>query len=503
LRLATPEQQKEIEAKAFSEYKVTAELLMEVAGSHAAREIELSFLPELQSGRVAVVSGPGNNGADGLVAARFLHSFGYQVSVFYLAPKEERSSLFETQLTRAILHGVKTKDLAQQSSALHELLRFPLIVDALFGTGLKRPVDGQYAEIIKILNTNDKPVVSLDVPSGLDAATGQILGVSVRATMTITLGLSKPGFYTGSGPEHAGRIRILTIGLPRRLLREKASTHFAFNERLARRWIPARHARSNKSHHGQALIIAGSPTMWGAAHMAVEGAFRMGAGYVTLAVEAPHLSYVKEAGAEAKIIGRDDPDLFSQANVILIGPGAGANDYLKKLIEKALTESVPNVILDADAITVLGRMSVDRVPKSWVITPHAGELSRLIGVSAEEIEQNRWRSARQASERFGCNVLLKGFRTILSSPEGHQAVVLSGNAALAKAGSGDVLSGFIAGLMAQGVGSVQAAGTAAYIHGRIADDWLRAGRDVRALMPRDLLTLVPRLVDQIAKSQGT
>ena len=503
MRLATPDQQREIEELAFSQYQVTAELLMEVAGSHAAREIELSFLPELQSGRIGVVAGPGNNGADGLVAARFLHSLGYQVSVFYLAPKAERSELFEIQLSRANLHGVKTIDLETEPQALQELLRFPLIVDALFGIGLKRSVEGQFAEIIQVLNTHDKIVVSLDVPSGLDAATGQLMGIAVRAQMTITLGLAKPGFYTGYGPEHVGRIRILTIGLPRRLLREKASTHFAFNERLARRWIPARHPRSNKSNHGSVLIVAGSPTMWGAASMAVEGAFRMGAGYVTLAVEAPHLSYVKEAGAEAMVIGRDDPDLFKKANVVLMGPGAGANDSLKSLIERALTDQVQNVVLDADAITMLSKMSVDRLPKSWVITPHAGELSRLLGISVEEIEQNRWRASRMASDRFGCVVLLKGFRTILCSPEGHQAVVLSGNAALAKAGSGDVLGGFIVGLMAQGAGSIQAVGTAAYIHGRLADDWLRSGRDVRTLMPRDLLSLVPKLVDQIAKSQGS
>jgi hydroxyethylthiazole kinase-like uncharacterized protein yjeF len=504
MRLCTSMQMKEIEAKAKLEFDLSEEVLMEAAGSLSAREIHLSFLPELSRGKIAIVCGPGNNGGDGLVVARHLYTLGIvSLQVFTHAPKDSQSPLFKTQLKRLQKLGLKIIDLEKDLERISELSQCKVIVDALFGIGLTRPIEGDVSKIIGAINAaSGSAAISLDIPSGLNANTGQILGSCVRATMTLTFGLAKPGLLTGDGPAMSGKTRVLQIGLARRLFREKATTHFAFNEHLAKRWLPIRNARSHKRQNGHLLVVAGRPGMWGAAALCTEAAYRMGSGYVSLAVENESealKSFVKDVGSEVLIKFRADSDLFDKKTAIVVGPGAGVDGDLEKFLERLISKKIKNVVVDADALTVLSKMGDKKLPSQWILTPHAGELSRLLKVSAEEIEQDRFHYAGKASQKYGCLVLLKGYRTLLADSSGRVAIITSGNSALAKAGTGDVLAGFIGALLAQGVEPLQAAATASYFHGRLADEWVRYGKDVKSLMPRDLLTMTPELLGQFSR----
>lgn len=542
MRLATVEQSQTIDRAAQdSEYELSSDVLMEAAGSLAAREIQQSFLPELRRGAVAILCGPGHNGGDGLVVARHLHSSGHRdLEVFLLAAEEKRADLFKRQLARCQKQGVKTTSLlpwpGRHEPARKELsdrlARFQLVVDALFGIGLNAELRSPERDVVEVLNGLRYPIVSLDVPSGLDADRGVVLGAAVRAEQTLTFGLAKPGFFVSDGPSHVGRLRVLSIGLPRKLMRERADSHFLFAEAQARRQLPRRHPASNKSTHGRAMIFAGQEGMWGAALLAASAAYRVGAGFVSIASfadpqevvrQSPEVlsAHLMEFPSDPRVDARPNPrqDSFwseRKWNVAGIGPGLGTGENTKELLKKLLRMNLRTVVVDADAITVAARHGLFPFPESWILTPHAGELSRILGIPASEIERNRFDSVRRAVRVTGCHVLLKGYRSILSyrsrSKDGSKGepsglgektwVIHAGNSALAKAGTGDVLTGMITGLLAQGLKPGPATATAAYLHGRLADEWVRRGLSRRSLQASDLREALPDLLARM-KGQGS
>ncbi|MDZ4662670.1 MAG: NAD(P)H-hydrate dehydratase [Pseudomonadota bacterium] len=499
MRLATIDQSREIEKITEKEYLLSAEVLMETAGSGAAREINQAYYPELTKGGVAVVCGPGNNGGDALVVARHLHSMGHRdLDVYFLAPAKKRSKLFKHQLKRAELMGLRLIDLEANPKKMAGLESASLIIDGVFGIGLKSKVQEPFETLIDSINRARTPVVSLDVPSGLDADRGLVLGSSVRAEMTVTFGLGKPGFFVHEGPLHVGRLRVLSIGFPFELLRRVAVTHFGFHERLARRYLPERKDTSNKSDHGHLLVVAGSKNSWGAGVLCANAAFRVGVGYVTFAsFENPStiVSEIPEVYTasllDAKVL--ENPKLTA----IALGPGLGVNSETKNLIVKIKKEKREKVVLDADAITVCAQEKLFPLPESWVLTPHAGELARMLNIDSREINNDRYHYALEASRIAGCHVLLKGYRSILAFGE-RTMVIQSGNAALAKAGTGDVLTGMIGGFLAQDLPTVQATATAAYLHGRMSDEWVRSGSDKRSLLASDIGAHLPQLMNRIA-----
>ena len=499
MRIATVEQSREIDRLAQTEYNLTSEILMESAGSGAAREIEQAFFPELKRGLVGVVCGPGNNGGDGLVLARHLHSSGHRdIAVFLAAPSKKRSELFKTQLDRVDRQGIRIIDVFENPEQLARLRSCSLIVDALFGIGLRAEIEESFARVIEMINSAKTTVVSLDVPSGLDCDRGTVTGIAIRASMTVTFGLAKAGFFVNEGPSRVGRLRVLPIGFPYESFRKIATTHFGFNEKLARRYLPKRKDTTNKSDHGRLVVFAGRSGMWGAGLLSSVSAYRMGVGYVTLAsFEDP--SEVLKSSPEILTARVDDPRLWKPKswNAVAIGPGLGVSQATADLITKLRQEGVESVVVDADAITTCVDFNLFPLPKSWVMTPHAGELSRILKVDAKTIEKDRYAYALQASREAGCHVLLKGFRSVLAYQD-RCMVIMSGNSALAKAGTGDVLTGMIAALLAQGVDPVQATSTAAYIHGRMADEWVRIGNDKRSLTPSDLRDQLPALMGRLS-----
>ncbi len=499
MRLATVKQSAEIDELSQKVYGLSGEILMESAGALASREIDQAFFPELARGMVAVVCGPGNNGGDGLVVARHLHSAGHRdLMVLMSGDPHSRSPLCKLQLQRAKSHGLRIIEVDENPEKLEQLRGAELIVDALFGVGLSRPLEGSFAHVVDLINSAKKATVALDLPSGLNADTGLCEGSVVKAGMTLTFGLAKPGFFVGDGPQHVGKLKVLSIGFPFEALRGVATTHFLFHDRLARRYLPARRDSSHKGSHGHLLVMAGREGFWGAGVLAATSAFRMGVGYVTWASftspqevigEIPEVLMQEWQGAATL-----EKKKFS---AVAMGPGLGVNAQVAEIIDMLKTNFSGPVVLDADAITTAVQFNLFPLPSHWVLTPHAGELARILKTEAAELERNRFQSALRGAQAAGCHVLFKGYRSILAF-EDRTMVISAGNSALAKAGTGDVLTGMVGALLAQGVDSTQGTATAAFIHGRMADEWVRTGHDKRSLSASDIREHLPQLLARLA-----
>ncbi len=500
MRLATAEQSREIDKISQEEYGLSGEVLMEAAGALAAREINQSYFPEISRGTMAIVCGPGNNGGDGLVAARHMHSMGHRdLIVFTLALKEQQSSLFQLQLLRAEKQGLKIISLVEHPEKMEQIKSCELIVDAILGLGLNKKIEGEFHRLIEVLNSSKAPVVSLDVPSGLDCDHGVVDGIVVKADATITFGLAKPGFFMAEGPQFVGKLRILPIGFPFEALRSIATSHFLFNEKLARRYLRTRKNTTHKSDYGHLLLIAGKEGMWGAGALAAVSAYRTGVGYVTWASFGRAPEHIQEVPEALTLALDKDFEILKEKKftAVAIGPGLGVSQDTVSLIEKLKSDNIEDVILDADAITTCVQYSLFPLPKSWVLTPHSGELSRIIKEDVRTIERDRFGAALKGAEIAGCHVLLKGYRSIIAHKD-RCMVINSGNSALAKAGTGDVLTGMIGSLLAQGHDTLQAVATAAYLHGRIADEWIRIGNNKSSLTASDIKDHLPSLMGRLS-----
>lgn len=496
MRLALRTQARQIDEMSQVAYGLTGEVLMESAGALASREIDQAFLPELTRGAVGVVCGPGNNGGDGLVIARHLHSAGHRdLMVFLNAPKDEQSPLFKIQLRRCELQGLRIVDLLEHSGRVEQLRKCTILVDALFGIGLSRPLEGSFLKVIEVLNSCKAPKVAVDCPSGLNCDTGRVEGACVNAALTVTFGLAKPGFFVGEGPGHVGRLRILPIGFPYEALRGIATTHFLFNEKLAKRYLPQRNDNTNKSDFGHLLVAAGREGFWGAGLLAALAGFRMGAGYVTWASFASPAENIKDI-PEVMTNTLGAKNLWDKKiTAVAVGPGLGVSKETARFIELLKTKDIP-VVVDADAITTCVEHKLFPLPPTWILTPHSGELSRILKIQSADIERDRFAAAFAAHEATGCHVLLKGFRSLIAY-QNRCVVIQSGNSALAKAGTGDVLTGMIGGLLAQGKDIPQGTATAAYLHGRLAEEWVRNGMDKATLTSSDLSNLLPQVIQRI------
>lgn len=465
MRLATREEIYKIDVRAAKDFNLTSALLVEKAGQALADEFERIFksLNLNSRARIGIWCGPGKNGDDGRAMARVLKKKNFDV---------------------AVLEGTSWDPSI-----------FDILIDGLFGVGLNRDIEGDLRRQIQKINAAKRLIFSLDIPSGLDANRGVVLGSAVRATWTLTIEPAKPGLFIQEGPTYAGRIRRVQIGFPEGLLKSEAQSTFLIGSASARQLLPRRKAMANKSDFGHLLVIAGSSGMEGAADLVSEAAMRMGCGYVTL------------CSLGSRVSARSRPDYlhlsltkFYQSNLkkysaVVVGPGLGLGEESKRIMDHLL-RGHSKVLVDADALTILSSYPQPlKLPEGWILTPHAGELGRLLKRPSKELERDRLGATKQAVKDLNAHILFKGFRTVLGV-DGKAYIIGSGNVALAKAGSGDVLSGFIGSLMAQGLPTVKAGVLGAYLHGRIADDWLRRGHSSRTIMASDL----PELLDASLRS---
>ena len=475
--LSSGKQSRELDQRA-EVWNLTGESLMETAGHVSAKEI-LKLFPHPS---FSVLCGSGNNGGDGWVTARYLKESGKTVSVF---SADSLSELSQKKRSQAIKAGVSCRPLKEIGA---EDLKNQIVVDALFGVGLSRPVEGLFAQTIALINRVKEEVVSLDIPSGLCGDTGQVLGEAVKANHTFSYGLGKPGFYLGKGPGLTGQIKVFSIGFPERLLSEVCGSFFLVEKKDVS--LPVYEDEANKSHRGHTLICAGRKGFWGSGVLACRGAFIAGSGYVTWASEeVPDIIKIPEV----LTLNIENSNILKNKTSVAMGPGLGFSQRIGDLIQHLKKQERP-VVLDADALTLLSQ-NQDLFPlgSHFVLTPHTGELSRILGVLSKEIEKDRLHFAKKGAKQTGAWLVLKGFHTILS--DGKKCwIVNAGNSALGKAGTGDVLTGLMAGFLAQGLSVREGALLAAMAHGETAEEWCRTGHDVNSFSASEVLRLLPSVL---------
>ena len=494
---------------------LTTDILMENAGKAVAEEVK-RILGNIEQQNILFLIGPGNNGGDGLVAARHLHHWGATVSVYLLGDRPEDDQKFKLVQER----GVTCVDLAEDEGMkrLDQLLASAnAVIDAIFGTGLTRNFSGAIATALGRINRDKKEhrgqrIIALDVPSGLNADTGAVDPACLYADYTITLAFPKPGLFKLPGAERVGRISVVDIGMPAHMAEETAA------EFIAAEWVksalPERPSQANKGTFGRVLVVAGSLNYIGAPYLACSGAMRVGAGLVTLASSLQPIMASKITETTYLPLPEHRPGIISpeavkilfqqlgRYNVLLMGCGLGQSQSVVKLVASILIEEhkqpLPPLVLDADALNILAN-----IPEWWtrltadaILTPHPGEMARLAGVTIEEVQTDREGIARKLAAKWNKIIVLKGAYTVVASPAGQVKISLVANPGLASAGTGDVLSGAIAGLVAQGLPLFDAAACGVYLHAG-AGEIVRDRLGDAGMIATDLLPELPRVIKQL------
>ena len=531
MKVVTAAEMRQIDSETITRIGIPGIVLMETAGSAIVRSIRRDY-PDCQ--RVGILVGKGNNGGDGLVIARQLAHAGREVHIFLVSPADSFAGDAQINLQIAQNLGLPMEDAVTAISQT----RCELFVDAIFGTGLRRPVVGEIAEWIEKINRLPVPVIAVDLPSGLDADTGQLLGACVRADKTVTIGLPKRGLLLHPGAEFAGKLEIADIGFPKRVVDAQNIGVNWTTAQDAAFWLPPRPRASHKGSYGRVLVVAGSTGMTGAAALASEAALRIGAGLVTLAIPKSlnpilevKLSEVMtlplpetEAGSLAESAAASILEFAEKTkSVMAIGPGLSQHQETVSLVHKLVqAKSAFGRVIDADGLNALAQtitshdagMAGDRptpyasgtvargpVPRALsntntVLTPHPGEMARLIGKPIRAIEADRIDTAQQFAQERGVTLLLKGAPTVTACADGSTWINSTGNPGMATAGMGDVLTGIIAGLMAQGLSGETAAVLGSYLHG-LAGDIAAESLGMHGLIARDVLNAVPQAFKKI------
>ena len=494
------------------EHGTPGHVLMERAGAGAARALcERLHRPR---GPVVVVCGRGNNGGDGFVVARHLRRARVPVEVWLAArPEEVRGDaarmLAAWRRARGTVRALGTP--ADVEALAHRLARAAAVVDALFGTGLNAPVAGVAAAVIAAINACGAPVLAVDIASGLSADTGAPLGAAVRATVTATFGYPKVGQLMYPGVEHTGLLAVVDIGIPREALATVAPGTVLLESEEVGAHLPPRRRDAHKGDFGHVLVIAGSRGKTGAALLAAQAAARSGAGLTTLAVpatlQAVLEAQVREAmtaaladtgdGAAALADGAAVNALLADREAVVCGPGMGQAPATRALVAHVVRQCAAPLVLDADGLNaVAGSALLRDRPGPTVVTPHPGEMARLQSGDTARVQADRLGAARAFARAERVVVVLKGARTIIASPDGATAICPTGNPGMASGGTGDVLSGVIGALLAQGLAAYDAAALGVFAHGA-AGDAVAARQGETGLLASDLLAELPVTLERL------
>lgn len=468
--------------------------LMQRAGK-AAADFALELLGDRRDRPVLVLAGPGNNGGDALEAAANLAEAGVDATVLHLPGRRDASLETAAAYERARAGSVGWIDMLPPGA------EWGLVIDGLFGIGLERPVDDDYRELVVGLEAIRCPILALDVPSGLDADTGAVIGpdgIAVRATHTITFLADKPGLHTADGRDHAGQVRVEMLGvgidaLPRATARLNGLPLFADR-------FTARRHNSHKGSFGDVAVVGGAHGMAGAPVLSARGALYAGAGRVYVAALNTPPGY---DSSQPEIMFRAADDFDFLGRTLVIGPGMGDSANAIRLLAKALDSDSP-LVIDADALNLIGaspdlqsRLAQRTAPA--VLTPHPLEGARLLGMTAAVVQSDRLEAAREMALRTNATVILKGSGTVIARPDGEVLVNPTGNAGLATAGSGDVLAGICGALLAQGWPGWEVAAAATWVHGAAADALVDEGIGPIGLTAGELPAAVRKVVNRLVK----
>lgn len=515
MRVVTGREMQAIDKEAIEKFGVLSLELMERAGAEVARAAQ-RMLSGGVGKNVVVVAGKGNNGGDGFVTARRLHETGLKVKLFLLSPPEALTgdASAKYQMVKDVLESTSLNE-ENLSTLTQALDQADLIIDAIFGTGFSGRVEAFPEEIIRLINQSKAPVLSVDIPSGVEADTGKVNDSAVRADETVTFGLPKLGEVIYPGAEFSCKLSVVDIGFPPEVLKREGKLDFPRIEEMAS-LLPRRKPEAHKRECGQILVLAGSVGFTGAATLTCRAAMRAGAGIVTLGIP-QSLNDILEVKLTEEITHplpeTRDRTLSARAyeeivristafDVLAVGPGLSRNEETATLVFRLLDSISLPMVLDADGLNVLvgqGNLLKERKGET-IITPHPGELARLFGTTADEIQKDRIGWAEKGARQWSVVLVLKGARSIIASPDGKIAINSTGNSGIASAGTGDVLTGIIASLLGQGLTPFEAAVLGTYLQG-LAGDMVAQEKSLFGLIASDLIDYLPRALKALEETR--
>lgn len=507
MKIATAAEMRLIDKQAIAEYGLPGIVLMENAGLAVVKQAE-QVLGNCRDKKICIFAGKGNNGGDGFVVARHLNNRGCKVKVFLVGQKAVVQGDAQTNLTILermeveIIELLRERDWDKAGLAVQFA---DCLIDAMLGTGIHGEINNEISRAVSLINESAKPVISVDIPSGIHSDTGQVCGKAVKALSTVTFGLPKPGLLLYPGADYAGKVTVTDIGLPAQLLTNFGIKQNQITAEQIRSILPLRNPAIHKGDRGRVFVVAGSQGLTGAAFLSSSAALHSGAGLVTLGIAAGLHDIMEVKLTEVMthplpettkgVLGKSSLEdillLASDNDVLAIGPGLGRSPDTMALVRDVIQLAERPLVIDADALYALNGHTEILAAASVlpVVTPHSGEMSRLIGLSAKEIDENKIAAARQAAEQWGSIVILKGAHSIVAFPDGEIFINSTGNAAMATGGTGDVLTGMIAGLIAQGLSSHDAAVAGVYLHGLAGD--IAADAQGYGMLAGDLLKAIP------------
>jgi hydroxyethylthiazole kinase-like uncharacterized protein yjeF len=511
MKIATSQQIKNIDRRAIKEFGIPGPVLMENAASAIMAEME-RFFDGLAGVRVCIICGKGNNGGDGLALARRLSIRGVAVRVALLAPFSAVTG--EAKVNLSILRKTDLQ-ITQKASArdLSEVLQWSdIIVDALLGVGLSTPLKGLFAQAVDMINTAGKPVVAVDIPTGIDADTGAIIGSAVKAELTVTMALLKRGLVLFPGAHYAGEVRVADIGIPAEVIDQEKIRVTLLDRGFAWGLMSPRDPDSHKGDYGHLMIVAGSPGKAGAAIMSARAALRTGAGLVSVAAPNGLVPIVQAQITEAMCvpaaesiegtlgIGSEEELLkaASRMSACAIGPGLSTHYETVQVVRNLVQRLTVPMVIDADGLNALVGFTeiLKRAKAPVILTPHPGEMGRLLGISSDDVQKDRITIASGFAVKYNVILVLKGAGTVVAFPDGRIFINSTGNPGMATGGTGDGLTGMIGGLLAQGYTATHAACLGVYLHG-LAGDLAAKEKGEMSMIAGDLIEKIP---DAITKT---
>lgn len=485
--LVTASEMQQMDRQTIESFGIPGRVLMENAG-RGATQVLMDRFDNITNKNVGVIAGRGNNGGDGFVIARYLAQKGSNVTVYLFTESAKVKGDAAANLKLLMPLDISIVEMPDEKSFLAhklEMCHQDIWVDALLGTGLKSNVKGYFKKVIEFINDLNKPVFSVDIPSGLNSDTGQVCGACIRAQATASFAFAKTGHMVFPGVEYTGNLEIIDIGIPDHIVKNIRPKQYLLTQDRIRMAFKSRSPDAHKGTTGHILVVAGSIGKTGAAAMTAMSAMRAGAGLVTLAIPESLNPVLETQVLEAMtcplpetksgVIGESSfnkiMDLLSGKKCLALGPGLGEAAQTKKLVHRLLKESPITAVIDADGLNnIAGSTRILKKAKAPVIlTPHPGEMAKLTDSTTESVQKDRITCARRFAKKFNAHIVLKGAKTIIAHPDGKIFINPTGNPGMASGGMGDVLTGIIAGLVSQGFSPESAAHTGVYLHGAAAD----------------------------------
>jgi len=486
------DQVRSLDRRIIEHHAISGFQLMERAAASAWQELGTAW-PEAR--RVTVLCGSGNNAGDGFLLAGLAHDAGCQVRLITLTDPDNLAG-DASRAARLTLGRVP----AEPFTGSNQLADADILIDAILGTGLDRTLEGEYLDAVKAVNASGRPVLAIDIPTGLHADCGQVMGDAVQADVTVTFIGLKQGLFTGYGADYCGKIIFADLGAPDEIYSAIPAAVRRIDYAAQKSLLSPRRRSAHKGAFGHVLVLGGDYGYNGAVRMTAEAAARCGAGLTSVATRSGHALAIPMAVPELMARGVEQPaeldPMLTRASVVVAGPGLGQDDWGQKLFTKILDSPLP-LILDADALNLLAREPAQS--DRWILTPHPGEAARLLGIDTAAVQADRLHAALSLYARYGGVIVLKGSGTIVYGDGDLPMICTDGNPGMASGGMGDVLSGVIAGLLAQGIAPLQAASLGVAIHAAAGDRAAGQGGE-RGLLATDLLPWIRRLANPMNES---